>query len=168
MGCIQSLDGGSNADGAFAPFSAASFSTLATKSCGKPWEAKMLDDMRGNNRAIATGYGVSKAKPFHFAIANTNEKLSQYKTAADGAQLVLASDSQFTLVFATFLPLNAPCAVYNQTALGVKPLIVQGVCNLVDVYLTIDGDSLRDGHVCSGEGDNDRAAAIANAVDNKE
>jgi hypothetical protein len=173
MGCAQSTSvsqeggggGGSAADGAFAPFSAASFATLATKSRGKPWEHAMADDTRGGDHTMCESYGMSKAKPFHFAIASTNERLSKYQTAADGAQLVLGADNQLSLVFVTYLPLNAPCAVYKEKALGVKPLIVQGVCNLVDVYLSIDGEPQTNGHVCSGDADNDRAAAISNAVD---
>ncbi len=167
MGCAQStaVDQG---DGSFAPFSAASFATLSTKvksgGVKKPFETILEKDKDYSSKVICEGYGINQAKPFHIGIATSNEKVSGYTTTADGAKLALGEGNQLSLVFASLLPLNAPCALYSATALDEKPWIIQGACNIVDVYLTVDGEPRRDGHICSGDGGNDTAAAIADAV----
>ena len=166
MGCAQST-AISQEPGAFAPFSAGSFATLDTKLQNKTYEKVLLEDNRGSSLTICEGYGISRSKPFHIAIANSNERLSGYETAADGARLTLGPENQLSLVFASFLPLNAPCALYTKQVSGVNNLVVQGVCNLVDVYITVDGEPQEDGHICSGDGSNDNAAAIADAVNKR-
>jgi hypothetical protein len=164
-GSSSSAGGGAAGHGAFPPFSPQSFATLGTSVMKKRLEDLILGDRTGPSEVICTGYGISAAKPFHIAIANSNEMLSKYKTPAHGARLDLKEEHQLTLVFASLLPLNAPCALYTKPAAGISPIVIQGACNLVDIFLSVDGTPMNDGHVCCGDGANDRAAAIKNAVE---
>lgn len=168
MGCGASApaaaaSGGGVASGAFAPFSPQSFATLGHKFTDKKYEALLASSRNGASEVICTGYGVCASKPFHIAIASSNQRLSKYDTVADGARLQLSESNQLGLVFASVLPLNAPCALYTKSAAGICPILVQGACNVVDVYLSVDGAPQTDGHICCGDGGNDNAAAIKNA-----
>lgn len=170
MGCGASSEApvsgaGAPVKGAFAPFSAESFATLTVKCNGKTFGQIIDQERTGPSAAICEGYGICAAKPFHLAIANQNEDLARYRTPANGARLALKEDNQLSLVFASLLPLNAPCALYTKPAAGISPIIIQGSCNLVDIFLSVDGNPQVDGHICCGDASIDRAAAIKNAID---
>ena len=79
--------------------------------------------------------------------------------------MVVGPKDQLTVMFVSYMTINAPCGLYKKPAAGIKPLIICAECNVCDLYLTVDGEPVQDGFVCCGDGSNDNAAAIKHAVD---
>ena len=68
------------------------------------------------------------------------------------------------ILFVSYLPLNAPCGLLWTSADQERAWILQPALNIMDVYLTIDGKSYAQGHVCCGPPERSREDTINNYV----
>lgn len=151
-------------DGKAQMFSQASMALTAIKPDGKnSFESNANSNKNGTSQALNDKWGLSKAAPFSIRYwTSTSFPQAGEMTPAANASISVGDDDNFTLILGSYLPLQAPVA--KQKALG-STAVVCPVVKAVDIYVTVDGESKTDGHICCGDGTNDRAASIKHAED---
>ena len=98
--------------------------------------------------------------------------LKTLKDNLDGLDISLGPTNKFELMLCTYMPLNAPCGLYKESAkvsksgggLSAKPIVIQPGCRLVDLYMRVDGKAYEDTKFCNGEGSNDNSTAMEEAL----
>jgi hypothetical protein len=172
MGCGASIEappsgggGGGGGDGNAELFSDESHAMLSVKIRGgrETFDAYVADDKTGSSRNIAKAWGLSKSCPIEMRYWKDNEfpQISTVDTKPYG-DISLGDSDSLTILLGTHMPIAAPVAKFK--ALG-SVAVICPVVYTVDLHITVDGESITDGHVCCGDATLDKAASIKHAID---
>ena len=151
-------------------FSKASLALISTNTRAKvdaknTFEYLMNEDKQSTSGTLNEKWGLSKSKSSEIR----SWTAAEFPKAGDMTVLKdhvsIGDDDNFSVLLATYMPIAAPIVKHKCKAPDPCTVVVCPVVYAVDLYVTVDGESQSDGHICCGDATNDRAASIGRATD---
>ena len=122
------------------------------------YEAKTSEAAHPSARRVRERWGLNGGADWRYW-TREDTVVSALKDSLDGAKIELEGDD-FSLMMCAHDALETPVGVWKGDKRAPEVVVACPKVYAVDLFLIIDGITYDDGHVCAGEPDFDRAAAL--------